>query len=99
MSTSAIGVSSLEPKSPGIVCFAAIFLFSELRWVIRLDLDDENFESREVFPVDSHGLNDLLLESTPEEGGVDPSGVISMRLGRDLNFVRWTTVGSSWMNN
>lgn len=64
------------------------------------DFDDENFESRDVFPVESPGLNDLPLESAPpEEGGVDPSGVISMRLGRDLNCARCTTVGSSCMNN
>jgi len=38
-------------------------------------------------------------ELPPLDGGVDPSGMISMRLGRDLNWARWTIVGSSWAKN
>jgi hypothetical protein len=74
-------------------CLAITFLFSELRWAIPIDLD-ENFESRDVFPVDWAGLGSddfPLLVLGLVEG--------SMRLGRDLNWVRWTMVGSSWMNN
>jgi hypothetical protein len=60
-----------------------------------LDLDDATLESKDVFSVDWYGRNDLEESHPPLDGVVEPSGVTSMRLGRDLNCARWMTVGSS----
>jgi hypothetical protein len=94
-STSAIGARlfSFDPPSP-VVCFETTFLFSEECCDMPFDFE-ENFESREVFPVDSpsRGNDDLplLLLDSGLVGG-EASGTISatplsmeMTLGRDLN--------------
>lgn len=95
---------SLEQQSP-VVCFVITFLFSDECCEAFLDVEEKCFESREVFPVESPGLgtDDLplfLLDSVLVDG--EPSGVISMtplskdiKLGRLLNWVLCTTVGSS----
>jgi hypothetical protein len=105
VSTSGIGVRafSFEPPSP-VACFDTAFLFSDELCDTTFDFV-ENLESREVFPVDSHGrgMEDfpLLMLESPAEADGDPTGEISMTLsiemmlGRLLNCVRWITVGSS----
>jgi hypothetical protein len=66
----------------------------------------ENLESKDVFPVESPGLGmddfPLLILELPADVEGDPSGETSttslsreIMLGRLLNCVRWTTVGSS----
>jgi hypothetical protein len=84
---------SLEPPSP-VACLEVAFLFSEECCEAPLDFN-ENFESREVFPVDSpgRGIDDLpLLVLDSGLVGGELSAVTSMTplsmdmmLGRDLN--------------
>ncbi|KAK6586394.1 hypothetical protein PZA11_001451 [Diplocarpon coronariae] len=97
---------SFEPPSP-VACLVATFLLSDECCETTLHFEEENFESRDVLPVDSpgRGADDfplLLRDSVLVDG--DPSGVISttpfssdIRLGRLLNWVRCTTVGSNWL--
>ena len=98
-----IGIS-LEQQSLTVVCLVATFLFSDECCEPTFDFE-ENFESSEVLPVESPGLGIddfplFRLDSALVEG--EPSGVISktplskdIGLGRLLNCVRRTTVGSS----
>lgn len=100
ISTSAIGVSefSFEPPPPSASFFSASFLFSEECCDAAFEFM-ENFESSEVFPVDSTlgGVDDLPVLERLVDG--EPSWATSIAplsrestLGRLLNWARCTTV-------
>ena len=94
---------SREPTS-AVICLATVFLFSEECCRTTFDFI-EILDSRDVFPVDSPGLgtDDLPLLEPPALVDGEASGRIStiprsseIRLGRLLNCVRWTIVGSNF---
>lgn len=78
-STSAMGVRMFSFDPPSIVgCLVVAFLLSEECCDATLDFA-ENFESRDVFPVDCRGTDDLpllLTDSALVEG--EDSGVSSV---------------------